>query len=97
MTAKARAAIHSVYRCSPQKFRDKFYLAFLIVFFECLCFKGAATFDVALVVVILAPFAGTAAGEDFANAGDDTATAASTTKDAITLFMIGSPSVFEMI
>lgn len=64
------------------------------MFFDSLCLTGAATLDVVLVVAILAPLTGAGACADFANAGDDTATAASTTKDAITLFMIGSPSVF---
>jgi len=66
----------------------------LIEALECLCFRGAATLDGVLVAAILAPFTGAGAGDDLANAGDVNATAPSTTNDVITLFMIGSPSVF---
>lgn len=72
----------------------KNYFVFLIEVLECLCFKGAATFDVVLTAAILAPFTGAGAVADFAKAGDVIATAPSTTKDIIALFMSGSPSVF---
>lgn len=70
------------------------YFVFLTEPLECLCFKGAATFDVVLLTAILAPFTGAGAAAVFANAGDVNATAPSTTKDIKALFMIGSPSVF---
>ncbi len=73
---------------------NKNYFVFLIEDLECLCFKGAATFDVVLTVAILAPFTGAGAVADFAKAGDVIATAPSTIKDIIALFMSGSPSVF---
>jgi len=59
----------------------------------CLCFRGAATLVVVLLVTIFAPLAGTA-GDDFANAGAEIAMAPSTINDTSDLFMIGSPSVF---
>lgn len=78
----------------PQIIQAKTYFVFLIEHLECLCFKGAATFDVVLLAAILAPLTGAGAVADFANAGDVNATAPSTIKDISALFMSGSPSVF---